>query len=987
MTSSEGSSAGGVPLPDSTTPFMGMHPSPGGIHEEQDGETTPVPVRRNFRAETGDMSTPASSRSEIPSILTASDDDTRHATKRELNLLRLSVRTTITSLREYLTEELQRRDALDTLTTNRLAALEAQASFQRGALAESRDQSARLNDEIFKMMQDLNDTLTHTRALATGPPTTPGPRASQAQADNPSSQPGTSLLGEVIQAGAVESLTARIESLSEAVAASVSDLRGQVLTVTDQLGDRIQEIDYKIQTLEESTAAAAADAAGAAAMILAVDSTAQEAVAKLSQQIESSDSSWSDWDLLEDPEFCGLRGRVEALEAGAATGPADGNSTPLAKLDEALERIADLEGRGPGGYIGGVPRSPPPQRGRANASVMDSKVVVALGPLTDDKNAYKQWDLKLLNALNYIHPGYAKALERLKQGIDRGEDLDDVRPGASADSPMVFGTALVERLKNMRGEGTDNVDVDQLDADLEFILIDKAKAKSDILQRITNLKGHGGVRMYAEVYKWFTETSGQGLMEQMQAMMDPKPASKEEETAEAIEAWEEKMNRLARYGEEYKLPETGKKVALKKILIGKIRDHFELWEFESPKPTFETLLKRAKDQARSKKLDRDVQRGRTGVSLGANQANTQQWQDPACAHVPPQQHQVGDVGGTNELNAFQKGKKGKGKGKGGDGGKSGKGGGKKGAAPRPPPVGGCFICKGKHWVNECPHNTFKKGQQGQVEHGRSCEEVRIGAIQQVTDSDVQPACSPVQVPLPDLCMGHRSYDHVPNVPVRNTFEDLAEHEDDREGPPCELPPSPVAVRRWSRNASRRKPKVRFMTSGCSCEDDACNHPGQTIESTALLQEVRVDQINGCNEEVEEWEEIELLVDSGASATVIGKDEVRAVKATDPDPNKHYKLADGSTIPNLGVKDFRAVTEDNKPLSLKAQVTDVDKPLLSVAHIVHNGGKVVFSPEANYIEHKSKSGGIRRDNLIFRDGLYMIKLWVPRDQGAPFTGQA
>ena len=75
----------------------------------------------------------------------------------------------------------------------------------------------------------------------------------------------------------------------------------------------------------------------------------------------------------------------------------------------------------------------------------------------------------------------------------------------------------------------------------------------------------------------------------MQAMMDPKPASKEEETAEAIEAWEENMNRLARYGEEYKLPETGKKVALKKILIGKIRDHFERWEFESPRPTFEDL--------------------------------------------------------------------------------------------------------------------------------------------------------------------------------------------------------------------------------------------------------------------------------------------------------------------------------------------------------------------------------------------------------------
>ena len=99
--------------------------------------------------------------------------------------------------------------------------------------------------------------------------------------------------------------------------------------------------------------------------------------------------------------------------------------------------------------------------------------------------------------------------------------------------------------------------------------------------------------MYAEVYKWFTETSGQGLMEQMQAMMDPKPASKEEETAEAIEAWEEKMNRLARCGDD-KLPETGKKVA-RKMLIGKIRDNCEIWEFESPKLTFEALLKRVKD--------------------------------------------------------------------------------------------------------------------------------------------------------------------------------------------------------------------------------------------------------------------------------------------------------------------------------------------------------------------------------------------------------
>ena len=86
----------------------------------------------------------------------------------------------------------------------------------------------------------------------------------------------------------------------------------------------------------------------------------------------------------------------------------------------------------------------------------------------------------------------------------------------------------------MHGTGFGRVGVKQLDTDLEFILIDKAKPMSDILHRIANLQKHGGVRMYAEVYNWFTETSGQGLTEQTALMMNPKQASKEEDIAEAI---------------------------------------------------------------------------------------------------------------------------------------------------------------------------------------------------------------------------------------------------------------------------------------------------------------------------------------------------------------------------------------------------------------------------------------------------------------------
>ena len=262
-----------------------------------------------------------------------------------------------------------------------------------------------------------------------------------------------------------------------------------------------------------------------------------------------------------------LWSRAREISTDSSIGSALELQTELQKqVKELLERVADLEGEGPKGYTGGVPRQTSVDKGRWGTSVMDSKVVLGLGQLTDDKSAFRQWDLKLINAFNYARPGYGKALERLKECIDRGQDPEDARPGAFSDwSAAHFGPLLVECLQGEQGEWFSPVDAKQLDLDLEFILIDKAKPKSDILQRITNLQKHGGVRMYAEVYKWSTETSGQGLMEQTALMMNPKPAAKEEDIAEAIEMWEENVNRLARHGDDYKLSEALKKVALKKI--------------------------------------------------------------------------------------------------------------------------------------------------------------------------------------------------------------------------------------------------------------------------------------------------------------------------------------------------------------------------------------------------------------------------------------
>ena len=128
-----------------------------------------------------------------------------------------------------------------------------------------------------------------------------------------------------------------------------------------------------------------------------------------------------------------------------------------------------------------------------------------------------------------------------------------------------------------------------------------------------------------------------------------------------------------------------------------------------------------------------------------------------------------------------------------------------------------------------------------------------------------------------------------------------------------------------------------------------------------------------------WEDIEFLVDSGAGTTVIGTEDVRAVKASDPDPNRTYTLADGSLIQNKGHKTFNAVTEDNQVRNLGAHVTDVDKPLLSVSQVVAGGSDVVFSPNGSYIASR---GGVGIP--IELQGInYVLKMSVPRNQEQPF----
>ena len=147
----------------------------------------------------------------------------------------------------------------------------------------------------------------------------------------------------------------------------------------------------------------------------------------------------------------------------------------------------------------------------------------------------------------------------------------------------------------------------------------------------------------------------------------------------------------------------------------------------------------------------------------------------------------------------------------------------------------------------------------------------------------------------------------------------------------------------------------------------------------LIQEIAIGSARAV-EEAPEWEILELAVDSGASVIVIGEEMVKAVDAVNARPDIKYEVADGSQIPHLGEKEFKAFSESGIIRHLSAQVNEVNKAALSVSRIVKAGNTVVFDESGSYIEHKESGEWMPLEE---KRGVYTLKMWVPRDQTSPF----
>ena len=106
------------------------------------------------------------------------------------------------------------------------------------------------------------------------------------------------------------------------------------------------------------------------------------------------------------------------------------------------------------------------------------------------------------------------------------------------------------------------------------------RAVGTVHTKVVNGMPKAGVYVYTDVYKWFTETSGLGFMEQAWKLMHPPAVKHESQITARVEEWAEKCDRLAKYGSQYELPSMFITVALQQMLIGETRRAFDVWKMD-----------------------------------------------------------------------------------------------------------------------------------------------------------------------------------------------------------------------------------------------------------------------------------------------------------------------------------------------------------------------------------------------------------------------
>jgi len=162
-----------------------------------------------------------------------------------------------------------------------------------------------------------------------------------------------------------------------------------------------------------------------------------------------------------------------------------------------------------------------------------------------------------------------------------------------------------------------------------------------------------------------------------------------------------------------------------------------------------------------------------------------------------------------------------------------------------------------------------------------------------------------------------------------------------------------------------------------------NTPSSNGTSAGKLSTLKTIEPAGLNSIAEdEWVEIDVAIDSGATETVMSEETLNGVidikESAACKRGIVYEVADGTQIPNLGERQFLGIMEDGSAKGVTAQVCAVNKTLMSVSKIANKGNRIVFDDDGSYIEHKVTG---EKSWLTLSGGMYYLKMWVSRKSSA------
>lgn len=146
--------------------------------------------------------------------------------------------------------------------------------------------------------------------------------------------------------------------------------------------------------------------------------------------------------------------------------------------------------------LASAPKNSSPQYRKPTS---EFRVIQNVAPLTGDKLKFREWSTTFVNAMGQVDPLYTKAIKKIMHWAN-----SDVSPDLEHGWPQRGGVAGIGEM--------DDLNVELLGRDLLNVLMEQTVGT--VSTRVTNGETRGGIHVYTEVYKWFTETSGLGLAEQ-----------------------------------------------------------------------------------------------------------------------------------------------------------------------------------------------------------------------------------------------------------------------------------------------------------------------------------------------------------------------------------------------------------------------------------------------------------------------------------------